>query len=123
MLSGAAWDLGGTPRFAFLPMAMTHGLTSAIMDARTPQIVDGVKAADSMANQTGGWALTWQGTGIKNSDFRNAQTIYSGIQEAVTSAGGKAALSVDGKYRRKPDVAIVVFGAFFLSDGENGNGG
>jgi 5-methyltetrahydrofolate--homocysteine methyltransferase len=31
---------------AFLPMAMAHGLTSAIMDARTPQIVDAVKAAD-----------------------------------------------------------------------------
>ena len=31
---------------AFLPMAMTAGLTSAIMDTRTPQIVDAVKAAD-----------------------------------------------------------------------------
>ena len=31
---------------AFLPMAMTAGLTSAIMDTRTPQIVDSVKAAD-----------------------------------------------------------------------------
>ena len=31
---------------AFLPMAMTAGLTSAIMDTRTPQIVEAVKAAD-----------------------------------------------------------------------------
>ena len=31
---------------AFLPMAMTAGLTSAIMDTRTPQIVTAVKAAD-----------------------------------------------------------------------------
>src|SRR6187431_395491 len=31
---------------AYLPMAMTAGLTSAIMDTRTPQIVDAVKAAD-----------------------------------------------------------------------------
>ena len=30
----------------FLPMAMGSGLTSAIMDARTPQIVTAVKAAD-----------------------------------------------------------------------------
>ena len=30
----------------FLPMAMTAGLTSAIMDARTPQIVEAVRAAD-----------------------------------------------------------------------------
>jgi 5-methyltetrahydrofolate--homocysteine methyltransferase len=31
---------------AFMPMAMTAGLTSAIMDARTPQIVTAVKAGD-----------------------------------------------------------------------------
>ena len=31
---------------AFMPMAMTAGLTSAIMDTRTPQIVEAVKAAD-----------------------------------------------------------------------------
>ena len=31
---------------AWLPMAMTAGLTSAIMDTRTPQIVEAVKAAD-----------------------------------------------------------------------------
>ena len=30
----------------WLPMAMTHGLTCAIMDTRTPQIVEAVKAAD-----------------------------------------------------------------------------
>ena len=29
---------------SFLPMAMTCGLTSAIMDARTPQIVEAVRA-------------------------------------------------------------------------------
>ncbi len=31
---------------AFLPMAMAAGLTSAIMDARSPQIVEAVQAAD-----------------------------------------------------------------------------
>src|ERR671938_30524 len=31
---------------AFLPMAMRCGLTSAVMDVRTPQIVEAVKAAD-----------------------------------------------------------------------------
>ncbi|MGH3510130.1 MAG: dihydropteroate synthase [Nocardioidaceae bacterium] len=31
---------------AFLPMAMTAGLTSAITDARTPQIVNAIKGAD-----------------------------------------------------------------------------
>ena len=31
---------------AFLPMAIASGLTSAIMDARSPQLVRSVKAAD-----------------------------------------------------------------------------
>jgi 5-methyltetrahydrofolate--homocysteine methyltransferase len=42
----------------FLPMAMTAGLTSAIMDARTPQIVESVKAADLLLGHDewgGGW--------------------------------------------------------------------
>ena len=43
---------------AFLPMAMTHGLTSAIMDARTPQIVDGVKAADLLLGHDE-WGGSW----------------------------------------------------------------
>ena len=43
---------------AFLPMAMTHGLTSAIMDARTPQIVDAVKAADLLLGHDE-WGGNW----------------------------------------------------------------
>lgn len=44
----------------FLPMAMMCGLTSAIMDARTPQIVDAVKAADLFLNHDE-WGATWIG--------------------------------------------------------------
>lgn len=43
---------------AFLPMAMTAGLTSAIMDTRTPQIVDAVKAADLLLNHDE-WGTSW----------------------------------------------------------------
>jgi len=43
---------------AFLPMAMTAGLTSAIMDARSPQIVDAVKAADLLLNHDE-WGTSW----------------------------------------------------------------
>jgi 5-methyltetrahydrofolate--homocysteine methyltransferase len=42
----------------WLPMAMTSGLTSAIMDARTPQIVDAVKAADVFLNHDD-WGMAW----------------------------------------------------------------
>lgn len=43
---------------AFLPMAMTHGLTSAIMDARSRQIVDAVKAADLLLGHDE-WGASW----------------------------------------------------------------
>ncbi len=43
---------------AFLPMAMTVGLTSAIMDTRTPQIVESVKAADLLLGHDQ-WGGSW----------------------------------------------------------------
>ena len=39
-------------------MAMTSGLTSAIMDARTPQIVEAVKAADVFLGHDD-WGMAW----------------------------------------------------------------
>ncbi|WP_281690218.1 dihydropteroate synthase [Pseudonocardia thermophila] len=43
---------------AFLPMAMTCGLTSAIMDVRSPQMVDAVKAADLLLGNDD-WGAAW----------------------------------------------------------------
>ena len=43
---------------AFLPMAMTAGLTSAIMDARSPQIVEAVRAADLLLGHDE-WGASW----------------------------------------------------------------
>jgi beta-glucosidase len=66
--------------------------------------------ADNIMKQSGGWTISWQGTGLTNADFPGATSIYGGIRDAVRAAGGTATLSVDGRYSRKPDVAIVVFG-------------
>jgi beta-glucosidase len=66
--------------------------------------------ADNISQQSGGWTLSWQGDGNSNADFPNAQSIYGGIAEAVAAGGGRAALSADGSFSEKPDVAIVVFG-------------
>ncbi len=64
--------------------------------------------ADSFMKQSGGWTLTWQGTGLKREDFPGATTIG---QALVAAAGpGNAAISADGNYGAKPDVAVVVFG-------------
>jgi 5-methyltetrahydrofolate--homocysteine methyltransferase len=43
---------------AFLPMAALNGLTSAIMDARSPQLVRAVKAADLLGNKDP-WGAAW----------------------------------------------------------------
>ncbi|HEY0437069.1 MAG TPA: exo 1,3/1,4-beta-D-glucan glucohydrolase [Phenylobacterium sp.] len=66
--------------------------------------------ADNVAKQAGGWTLSWQGQGNKPADFPGAQSIWSGLRDAVARAGGSAELSPDGAFTRKPDVAIVVFG-------------
>jgi beta-glucosidase len=66
--------------------------------------------ADDIGKQSGGWTISWQGTGNTNADFPHGQSIWAGIREAVAAGGGKAALSVDGTFAEKPDVAIVVFG-------------
>jgi beta-glucosidase len=66
--------------------------------------------ANNIGKQSGGWSVTWQGTGNSNEDFPEATSIYDGIAKQVTLAGGVATLSVDGSYQKKPDVAVVVFG-------------
>jgi 5-methyltetrahydrofolate--homocysteine methyltransferase len=43
---------------AFLPMAIRDGLTSAIMDARSPQLVRSVKAADLLLDRDP-WGASW----------------------------------------------------------------
>ncbi len=77
-------------------------------------------AADDIGQAAGGWTLSWQGTGNTNAHFPGGQSIWGGINEAMTAAGGVATLSTDGTFDQKPDVAIVVFGempyAEFLGD-------
>jgi alpha-D-xyloside xylohydrolase len=67
-------------------------------------------SADDIGRQCGGWTLSWQGTGNTNSDFPNGQSIYSGLRDALTQAGGTAELSQDATFKTRPDVAIAVFG-------------
>jgi beta-glucosidase len=66
--------------------------------------------ADNIPKQCGGWTITWQGTDITNKHFPNGESIYSGFRQAIRAGGGSVELSPAGTYKRKPDVAIVVFG-------------
>ncbi|GAA5441978.1 beta-hexosaminidase [Microbulbifer sp. NBRC 101763] len=73
--------------------------------------------ADNLSKQSGGWTISWQGTGNTRADFPGATSIYEGIALAVKTAGGEAILSVDGSFGadtfangKPPGVAIVVYG-------------
>lgn len=68
------------------------------------------EAANNLAQQNGGWTLSWQARNTDNADFPQATSIYAGIKEVVEQSGGLVELSRDASYRTKPDVAIVIFG-------------
>ncbi len=75
-------------------------------------------AADDIGLQSGGWTLTWQGTGNTNDDFPGAASIWNGIRQAVEAAGGAAVLSPDGSWTERPDAAVVVFGERPYAEGQ-----
>jgi beta-glucosidase len=74
--------------------------------------------ADDIGKQCGGWTVTWQGTGTTNSDFPGGTSIWQAIRQAVEEGGGKATLSLDGRFTSRPDVAIVVFGEEPYAEGD-----
>jgi beta-glucosidase len=74
-------------------------------------------AADDIGRQSGGWTLTWQGTGNNNADFPGATSIYAGIAESVKGYGS-VELSPSGKHSKRPDVAIVVIGEEPYAEGQ-----
>ena len=79
--------------------------------------------ADNIAKTSGGWTLSWQGTGHTNDEFPNSQSILDGIREAVKIAGGKLIYSANGDSNEKADVVIAIYGedpyAEFQGDREN----
>ncbi|NNC59886.1 MAG: glycoside hydrolase family 3 protein [Erythrobacter sp.] len=70
-------------------------------------------AADSIAQQSGGWTITWQGGGeLTNADFPGATSILAGIREVGKAQGNTVVHTENGVTGLvdKPDVAVVVFG-------------
>ncbi|RUO77691.1 glycoside hydrolase family 3 protein [Idiomarina seosinensis] len=74
-------------------------------------------AADNIGQQSGGWTISWQGTGNSNEDFPGGTSIYQGIMDAVTAMGGQVELAENGQYQQKPDVAVVVYGETPYAEG------
>lgn len=68
------------------------------------------EGTDDIARQSGGWTLSWQGTGHTNSQFPGATSLLSGFKQAVEAGGGSVQHSPDGSFSQRPDAAVVVFG-------------
>ncbi|WP_374406168.1 glycoside hydrolase family 3 N-terminal domain-containing protein [Pelagerythrobacter sp.] len=83
---------------------------SALPIAPGANVLVAGRGADDMAMQNGGWTVSWQGADVTKADFTNGQTIWQALSSAIGEAGGTAALSADGSFSAKPDVAVVVFG-------------
>ncbi|MRX07445.1 glycoside hydrolase family 3 protein [Pseudoduganella sp. FT25W] len=86
--------------------------------ARGKKILVVGKSADNMANQSGGWSLTWQGTDNKNSDYPYSDTILAGIKDAAGDANvtfSENAADVDVS---KFDAVIAVIGETPYAEGD-----
>lgn len=68
------------------------------------------KSADSIANQVGGWSLTWQGTDNGNADFPQATSVLAGIREADAAAHVAYRATADGVDLKAFDAIIAVIG-------------
>ncbi|AWS48878.1 exo 1,3/1,4-beta-D-glucan glucohydrolase [Streptosporangium sp. 'caverna'] len=75
------------------------------------------KSADSMQNQTGGWTLTWQGTGNTNADFPNGTTILGGLRETLGEADVTFSETGDGVDPAAYDAVIAVIGETPYAEG------
>ena len=67
-------------------------------------------APTTSASSRGGWTITWQGTGLNNADFPGAHVRLGRREGGREGRRRQRELSADGTYKKKPDVAIVVFG-------------
>jgi beta-glucosidase len=115
-LAGKQEVIGSPEHRAIARQAVRESIVLLKNNAQTLPVNPGSKilvagdGADNIGKQSGGWSITWQGTGNTNADFPGGSSIYKGIAEAVAAAGGTVELSTDGSYQQKPDVAFVVFG-------------
>ncbi len=82
--------------------------------ARNAKVLVVGKSADSIQNQTGGWTLTWQGTGNTNADFPGATSILAGLKEDLANVTFDPTGTVDPKGY---DAVIAVIGETPYAEG------
>ena len=74
-------------------------------------------AADDIGMQSGGWTISWQGTGNVKSDFPGGTSILDGLAEQIDAAGGRVLSAKDYAGSEKPDAVIYVFGETPYAEG------
>lgn len=75
------------------------------------------KSADSIANQSGGWSMTWQGTGLTNNDFPNGVTILGSIRKFASNKYVVYSVSGDSINVKAFDAVIAVIGETPYAEG------
>ena len=91
-----------------LVLLKNDGVLPLSSDATILVAGDGV---DNIGKQSGGWTLSWQGTGNANSDFPGGSSMLDGIKRHMKSGSGKVIQAdAQGVYVGTPTVAVVVFG-------------
>jgi beta-glucosidase len=91
-----------------------HGLLP--LAASSKVLVVG-KSADSLQNQTGGWSLSWQGTGNTNADFPNGTTILAGLRQALGDANVTFSATGEGVDPSTFDAVVAVIGETPYAEG------
>ncbi|TFW19802.1 glycoside hydrolase family 3 protein [Duganella callida] len=86
--------------------------------ARGKKILVVGKSADNMANQSGGWSLTWQGTDNKNGDYPVSDTILAGIRDAVGEGNVTFSENAAGVDAGQFDAVIAVIGETPYAEGD-----
>ncbi|MBU94799.1 MAG: 1,4-beta-D-glucan glucohydrolase [Balneola sp.] len=79
------------------------------LDAGSKILVVG-DGANSISKASGGWTLSWQGTGHSNDEFPNGESILEGIRQVVTEAGGQVIYSESGEVSSPVDAVIAIYG-------------
>jgi beta-glucosidase len=75
-------------------------------------------AADDIERQSGGWTISWQGTGNANGDFPDATSIADGFAQQIAEGGGTLLRETDDVVNREIDAVIYVFGETPYAEGQ-----
>ncbi len=111
--AGEYWRLGSAEHRAVARDAVRKSLVLLknsnnvlpISPESTVSVVGG--GANDIGKQSGGWTLSWQGTGNRNEHFPNGTSIYGGFVELMGTENVRLGESCA---QAAADVAVVVFG-------------